>query len=393
MRWAFFARAFCISAWLSIVRVNNLTDDIIAPCNIMATDAPFIQNATSQPVNIEDANQLTTTNEVETKETLSTTHVDTHRTTINNQNAIQRKGPKVIKPLPPVHINSTWIGNQWIPPPGYRLYSAREMQSYFQQHSILWIGDSTARRTYGTMYGILNATRDPDDIESHHLDHPSVIDMNKMSVELTVPFPEICNKSGYSLCRRIPAYGADDRDRLYDLSDATCLASLVNMTANQTSQLWKDISNYTLIIFIIGPWELRDRCGPEKGWQKRVQSFLDSLYQHTEDSNTVFLWRTWGSIDFDIERKAKISWKRAFMYNEYFKELMNEHDEERKSQNKSLSAVSYIDWGQAMFPRSFPRSKRIRGDMQAHYGLEARLTFVQMLMNHLVERDRQQSQM
>lgn len=30
------------------------------------------------------------------------------------------------------------------------------------------------------------------------------------------------------------------------------------------------------------------------------------------------------------------------------------------------------------------------GDLLAHYGLEARLAFVQMLINHLVERDRQE---
>lgn len=295
------------------------------------------------------------------------------------------------EPLPPVHINSTWIGNQWIPPPGYRLYSTREMQSYFQQQSILWVGDSTARRNYGTMFGILNATDNPNDVAIHDLDHESVLDMNKMSVDLKVPYPEPCNKSGYNLCRRIPTSSNDD-SKLYDQMDAICIASLVNMTVNRQSQFWKGISNYSLVIFSIGPWELRDRCGPdEQKWQTRVDQFLHALHdrvdEDTSTANITFVWRTWGSIDYDIERKAKLSWKKAYMYNEYFKLKIDQHNE--RSQSKSLSAVSYIDWGQVMFPRSFPRSKRIRGDMQAHFGLEARLTFVQMLMNHLVERDRQ----
>lgn len=296
------------------------------------------------------------------------------------------------KALPPVHINSSWIGNQWIPPPGYRLYSTREIQSFFGQHSVLWVGDSTARRAYGTMYGILNATQDPDDVEIHDLDHPQVLDMNKMSLEMTVPYPESCHKSGYNLCRLIPTLtDGDGGDMLhsFDQVDATCLGSLVNMTENGSSQFWRDVSSYSLVIFSIGPWELRDRCGPDKGWQMRVEQFLNSLYRYAEDSNTTFIWRTWGSIDFDVERKAKMSWKKAYKYNEYFKQKITEHDEERRSQNKSLSAVTYIDWGQAMFPRSFPRSKRIRGDMQAHFGLEARLTFLQMLVNHMMERERQ----
>lgn len=73
------------------------------------------------------------------------------------------------------------------------------------------------------MNGILNATDDPDDVEIHQLDHPGVIDMNKISVDLKVPYPETCNKTGYNLCRRIPT----NNDNCYDQTDATCLASLV----------------------------------------------------------------------------------------------------------------------------------------------------------------------
>jgi hypothetical protein len=161
------------------------------------------------------------------------------------------------------------------------VYSTRKMQSYFQQHSIFWIGDSTARRTFGTMYGILNATEDPDDVETDELDHPRVIDVNKISVDLVIAHPEECYKQGYSLCRRMP----HDETKLYDIADATCLEGLVNTTENRSSQFWRDLPNYSLVIYTIRPWELRDRCGPDQGWETRVDRFLNALYDKVATMN------------------------------------------------------------------------------------------------------------
>ena len=42
-----------------------------------------------------------------------------------------------------------------------------------------------------------------------------------------------------------------------------------------------------------------------------------------------------------------------------------------------------------MMPRfGPPESIRIKGDLDPHYGLEARMTFIQMLVNHMKEQDR-----
>lgn len=158
MHWIFFAAALCISTWFSTiasVHVNNVTAE---PCNSILSDAPALQNITSP-----DGESGFPIKGVSEK--------------YMNTNELP------LKTLPPVHVNSSWIGNQWIPPPGYRLHSTREIQSYFQKRSILWVGDSTARRAYGTMYGILNATEAPDDVEIHQLDHPRVLNMNKTTVD------------------------------------------------------------------------------------------------------------------------------------------------------------------------------------------------------------------
>merc|ERR1740124_2051250 len=55
-----------------------------------------------------------------------------------------------------------------------------------------------------------------------------------------------------------------------------------------------------------------------------------------------------------------------------------------------MGMVSYVDWGQATVPRLFGK-ERIAGDIPHHYGLEARTMFVQMLINHLKERERQKN--
>jgi hypothetical protein len=52
----------------------------------------------------------------------------------------------------------TWIGKTWIPPRPWRYFDAVELRDMYQDKRVLWIGDSTGRRAFATMYGILNAS-------------------------------------------------------------------------------------------------------------------------------------------------------------------------------------------------------------------------------------------
>ena len=91
--------------------------------------------------------------------------------------------------LPPVHWHSSWLGNQWIPPPGYHTFNPQEMLELFPKYSILILGDSTARRTYGTWNAILQQEAATDHvskksskdsvIDKETLNHWSVIDVGK----------------------------------------------------------------------------------------------------------------------------------------------------------------------------------------------------------------------
>lgn len=288
------------------------------------------------------------------------------------------------KPLPPVHVNSSWIGNQWMPPQGYRLYNTREIQNFFRNHSVLIVGDSTARRTYGTFYGILNATTHPDDVSIQELNDPNVIDVNKRRIQ------ETCDKEGFLLCRNMP----HDATRQFDLlDDGVCLENLVESARDPNSVLMRNAKLYSLVIFILGPWEVTNRveCGAGKrGRTNQTDDFFSALFTTTAN-NTNFVWRTWGSpgTTNSDPRNGIRGWNKARAHNDYVKGLVNANEATRKRTGQSMSTVSYIDWGQAMLPRLLPQEQRIAGDIDPHYGLEARLAFVQMLMNHLVERERQ----
>lgn len=50
--------------------------------------------------------------------------------------------------------------------------------------------------------------------------------------------------------------------------------------------------------------------------------------------------------------------------------------------SSSNGTVGLVDWGSAIYPRSFP-PERIEGDMGPHYGLEARLLMAQMTTQQL----------
>ena len=53
-----------------------------------------------------------------------------------------------------------------------------------------------------------------------------------------------------------------------------------------------------------------------------------------------------------------------------------------ENDTKSNGNMTLVDWGTVMEKRSWG-SKRIAGDISAHYGLEARLLFAQQLIHEL----------
>jgi len=178
--------------------------------------------------------------------------------------------------------------------------------------------------------------------------------------------------------------------RSYDLISEFCLGDAIS-----TSMLKKWINQYTLVIFVMGAWEVLEKteCGAGIFRQKnQTDDIFQILFEATNDiKSTRFIWQTWGSpgTTRSNPQNDKIVWNKARAHNDYVKMLIDKNDMSRTNEGRVSGAVSYIDWGQAMLPRLYPAEQRIAGDIYAHYGWPARITFIQMLMNHLVEFDRQ----
>ena len=295
---------------------------------------------------------------------------------------------------PQVHVNSTWIGNRWFPSlEHYRVYGPDEMKEVFSKYNILWIGDTTARQDYATLYAILNRT--DTDIKVLDIDDPRVIDINLHNKR--VKHEEPCTKrDDLVICR-------ENQGKLYDWHLRHCAH---RVDTSKWQSFWK---NYNLVIISVGAMELSLHCSflahnkDKNGTQnvnfaaemaastKRMLKLVDGLAKVKRDDLMVVI-RTMGSIG-STEGNANLNketWQEAIKINQAMVEKMDAFEESYIRNNRHLPTLSYIDFGRVILPhRSFPEEVRIKGNLPPHYGWEARIAFLQMLANHVEERERQ----
>jgi hypothetical protein len=135
---------------------------------------------------------------------------DTKSTETELAPSIATRRPQRVFELPYEDQKGSWIGNHWVPPNGWRYFSAKELRTVYQDKSIMWVGDSLARRAATTMYGILKEAANASDVNVPvaAIDASDVIDVNKMTIT------ELCTKWMGSThqprwCRTMPG-GAGD---------------------------------------------------------------------------------------------------------------------------------------------------------------------------------------
>jgi hypothetical protein len=289
----------------------------------------------------------------------------------------------------------TWIGNNWVPPKQWKLYSAVEMRSYLSKHSILFIGDSQIRRAFATLYEILdNNTTASAHIPVATLDNPNMLAINKNGT--SEPCTRWTNHSVIgpiiSTCRYVP--GTDrTMKRYFDYSCITCYKDLIPLVAKDQETDRSLSREYSLIIIAIGTWEVA-LIGNQKHCQNevdKIQEFPLSTYTRLNASlavlnelaspNTTVVWRTVGYHRYLLNSEVNDA------CNVQAKTYIDQH--RRTSQEQGIASnLTYVDWGKAIMPRS-KRKERNRGDNDYHYGLEARYQFFQMLVNTLVEHEEQ----
>jgi hypothetical protein len=362
--------------------------------------------------------------------------------------------------------NYTWWGNQWVVPQSSNipLFTQDDMLQAFSNVNTLWIGDSTTRRAYATMYALLNHSSPSITISTKELDDRLVIDVNRFANRGVIQEDSCHDRKAWAtttyfragmhhlwdrsgLCRRLP------NGAVFDYSRVDCFDDLPRI-----AQLQHEFNRYSLVIIGLGihdasmmpacsvlipkkkvplspavdvnlpngtsnnlqeqeqqslqtlPKPLKKRAPKignlpaedvfaQRGWQG-VQDIAASLHQaHNGGGNgtvdgtssrvtkttdipitrTAVLWRTIGfssAHDVNITRKilgmnhiAKASARHRLQQQQQQQQSQNTSDE--------IGYLGIIDWGTAIYPRSFP-PYRIEGDIAAHYGLEARLLMAQM---------------
>jgi hypothetical protein len=276
--------------------------------------------------------------------------------------------------------NYSWIGNQWIPPLGVPIYTAEDMNNFFQKENVLWIGDSTGRRAYATMFAIMNATS-PSDLSLNDLNGPHIIDVNKGSIK------EICTNRNYTntstspiqwgppetsanLCRQIQS--AKQGYGKFDLGRKNCYKDILNF-ANMELKQPSLSQEYSIIVIALGVWEtIRawDCRVPNKTTEESLLLTLDALEKLSSPSLTV-VWRTSGFPE-------NMGDPRLVQLNAKTKERI-------QNATRQNSNMVLVDWGEGIYKRSFP-PLRIKGDLKPHYGLEARTLMAQMLTHELISR-------
>jgi hypothetical protein len=271
----------------------------------------------------------------------------------------------------PEDSNYSWTGNHWIAPHSVPTYTPHEMRAIFQRHNVLWIGDSTCRRAYATMFAMLNASN-PLDVTTQEIDHAGIIDVNKRV------WKEVCTNRTFSnntimthqnLCRHVP--GAKAGYGKFDMVGGACYKNIVGFVDREVEQPLLLEEQYSVIVISLGIWEaIRARdCGMPNttGAADHLQLALNALQKLSSQSPSLtIMWRTVG-----FSSNAVQSDKMLVNLNVMAKERMI-----------NVTNMRVVDWGTVIHERSYG-PKDISGDMAPHYGLEARTLMAQMLTHEV----------
>lgn len=304
---------------------------------------------------------------------------------------------------------------------------------------MLWLGDSTARRAAMTLYALLESGPDADmfdesttngvhEVAYQSLTNRSVIDVNKGRVTVpctkwgpinnTLPYksstgiiaplpaPAFCKPMPHS---QIEHPGGSSSQKEFIIHTGGCtkvfeylleleleLLAATSPSSSSPSSSGRgnnatesdDTSNSLVaaadvIVIANGIWEPfrpRDCRVPGRNITDILAGTIDKLDQvQRRRPGTVIVWRTSGFSATPAPNERSIIYTINTFVMDRIDELAARYRKEGIRSN-----LTYVHWGGAVGVRSHGDG-RIKGDIDQHYGLEPRLTLVQMITNRLQE--------
>ena len=312
----------------------------------------------------------------------------------------------------------SWLGNQWIPPDGWQLYSQYRIQNMMQNKSILWLGDSTGRRAAMTLYGVLYSKRNHYNHNNATVVHAAptstssasslsaneiekFIDLNRHNVTHPCQRDPFVNQPQYSppvlthanpsktICFKTP--------KDYVWMRLNCYSEIEYFVQQELVHHTHVTKNIDLLIVATGTWytyKYPDHCGiidRRIGQNETTSNCVRTPTQQIQDLFTklqqllelrphlTILWRTSG-YDGD-NTNPNIQTNVISQMNQVIMDAFD-HQLSSSSSSKFSSRFAYVNFGGAIEPRSFGND-RLQGDISAHYDLNARLVMIQMIANTL----------
>jgi hypothetical protein len=350
-------------------------------------------------------------------------------------------------PFPPDILNSikstnssdySWVGNNFVPPSGVPVFTPSQIKVYFQNRNVLFLGDSTNRRVWGTIRALINAD-DPDDVSLEALDKvhrrrldevaagaaSSTATNNYTSASAAAKFKAASDRT--SICgpraikslihKTLPVYGCDNvvgstaekyainqfdddyknssiGDKMketkgfFDTGLGYCHHNILwdFYDTNNGGELLNAMkADYDLIIINNGIWEHLNEGACKRNATSGL-GFLPALLDKIRNESSKDLQIVCRTPGFTDElRRGKGSMELSLDFINYAKEYFYKI---RMGQGidylEPTPNITLVDFGSVIFKRSF-REKRIQGDHVAHYGVEARLLYAQQLMHELIK--------
>jgi hypothetical protein len=279
--------------------------------------------------------------------------------------------------LPYEEQKGSWIGNHWVPPNGWRYFSAEELRTVYKDKSIMWVGDSLARRAGATMYAILNDASDVN-VPVAPIDASSAINVNKHGMsDPCRKWTASCERGKQFDCKHQPRWcrtmpgGVGD----YAYLKKYLFSDVIAFFSDELSGKYNITEDFDTIIIAMGN---HDKGRSRNSTLSKMTKAINILGKVQSIGKTI-IWRTTGfqNNKANSEYFMEINKKAVAQIDSIATRLQHEKN--------TVSNLTCINWSGAVYPRSFGEN-RIKGDHPEHYGLQGRLVLIQMITNHLASR-------